>query len=227
MTFIFNIQAQERIFEISPAIGINYAKTTGMRDGSRILLPNLGVKLSYRITNNFLVSITPSFSQRGDKVLLRNGYGAFNGDYQRLVLSYIDFPITFQRNFNFKRFTLYPIIGLQLGYMTAAKAYSSANQTLVTEDLFQTASNWGGGEMTQSFYPFDLQKFDIGLTVGVGVSYKVSSNVRIFHEVRYTHSVNKFMTELNSSYYFMQNNFYTLTNGVIFGAGKKRNLLSF
>ncbi|TAE75518.1 MAG: PorT family protein [Bacteroidetes bacterium] len=230
---ISGIYAQERFFEISPVIGINYAKTTGLRDGNRVILPNLGVRFSYRVTNNFLVSITPSFSQKGDKAPWRFynfTTGGLDTRYETLTTTYIDFPITFQRNFNFKRFTIYPILGLQLGYMTGGKIQLPTGLESIysvrSQNLIDASSNWGT-QPSQIYPDFTIDRFDFGLTIGVGVSYKVSQNVRMFHEVRYTHAVNRFLSESAASSYYMMNNFFTLTNGVIFGAGKKRTLLGF
>lgn len=224
---------QERIFEISPVVGINYAKTTGFRNGDRAILPNFGVRFSYKITNNFLVSITPSFSQKGDKQPWRfynNNTGGLDTRYETLTTTYLDFPITFQRNFNFKRFTIYPILGLQLGYMLGGKIQLPTGLESIynirSQDLIR-ASSEGGTEQSQIYLPYTLNRFEVGLSVGVGVSYKVSQNIRMFHELRYTHGVNSFLSTNALSGDYMMNNFFSLTNGIIFGAGKKRTLVGF
>ena len=186
-----NAMAQEKTWSISPEIGANFSKY-GRDYPANDFKPGLltGVGLTYSIVNTFGITGKALFSQKGSKY---TALGATN----KQTLNYLEIPLIGRFFLNKEgRFRPNIFLGPSFGFLL-----SGTNK--IGDADAKKIENIG------NFY----NKFDFGLTGGLGLNFEIANETRLLIDARYTHGLSDITKGAGS----INNQAIGVTVGVSFG----------
>ena len=184
----------EKRMYIGPTIGVNSTivsnpiVTTGPRTGL-----NVGAKAKYLLTQKWTLNGMLTYSEKGS---------VQREIPWREIYNYIDFPIMFSYEARRRAVNFYPMLGLHQGFLLKAKLQTRDGAGNNIETNFLTES----GQRAQ--------RYEMGVTLGVGSQYALPSQKQLFLDLRYTLGLTNVppTNSLNNN----RNSYLSLNAGVLF-----------
>ncbi len=222
LLIIFLIISRSSIAQVNFGVGggVNFANIDQkIVESDKLVGLNIGVKINYQLNENYLVSIFPSFSEKGSVIPSDDTLG---NRYEVIFdFKYIDLPITFVPRWKLGQVNLLPMVGVNIGYLLSSHlSIPRWDSNPNISDVY----NIKAGEYLK-FIPLPEPKanfWTLGLVGGVGTAIPIGS-INLFIESRFTYDLTDaytsamgFSNRIDSKNWKFRNYYLSLTSGVLF-----------
>ena len=154
---------------------------------------NIGVPVEYKVNDWFSLKSTPNFIQKNYQ-LQRTGF--YQGVYQESKNGYLQIPVSAQFSFGGRALKGYLNLGGYGAYWASSHikgdfanplnypAYGTSNTAYYSVTVFDYETPYYYDEKYQ-FNSTKDNRFEFGVYAGLGISYQVAKNYKVFTEFKY------------------------------------------
>jgi hypothetical protein len=198
--------------------GLNYSGLQSNVIGTeKIKAYHGGVKIKYKLTESFKANLLIMYSHKGSN----NPVQAYRNNMPGVRVNesfdfrYIDFPLFLSYEMKVKKLMFYPLIGIHNGFLI--KAHHTKIGSVSASGVEMTRNNL---LESQSGSDLEVNRYEVGLTGGIGTQLNISNGVGLFIDFRFTQSLSNVFgdgfLEISANKAYFRNNVFSVSTGILF-----------